>query len=74
MSVASFRYLSLYGRSRFTVLTSVHVSRIDVVEDLRLGGVPQPLVAADIDLGPRLFALIAVEDAQRNGDAGADLL
>ena len=72
--MASGRYLVLYGRSRFNVLHQRQVGRIDVVEYLRLGGVLQAFVAADIDLRARLLALVAVEDAQRNADADAEML
>ena len=54
------------------VLDQRPVSGIDIVEDLRLVGVPQTFVAADVDLRARLLALIAVEDAQRNADTAAD--
>jgi hypothetical protein len=57
--------LGLVRLQKIHALDQRPVGGIDVVEDLRLGGIPQSLVAADIDLGARLLALIAVEDAQR---------
>ena len=73
-SVASGRYCRLVRLQKIHVLDQRPVGGIDVVEDLRLGGVPQPLVAADVDLRARFLALIPVEDAQRDADTGADVL
>ena len=39
---------------------------IHIVENLRFGGIPQFLVAADIHLRTRFLALVAVENSQRN--------
>ena len=44
---------------------------IGVAEHLRVVGLLEPLVAPDVQLRPLLFPLIAIEDAQRHGDAEA---
>src|SRR6185312_6674357 len=47
--------------------------RIDIRHRLRFRGGLQLLSAMDFDLGSRLLPLIAIEDAQRNGDTAADV-
>ena len=42
------------------------VARIDIAQNLRLGCITQFFAACDIKLGAQFFALVAVEDAQRN--------
>src|ERR1017187_3100688 len=47
------------------------VGRIHVAEDLGARGLGQLAIAVDVDQRALLFALVAVEDSQRNIDAGA---
>ena len=54
------------------VAVNGRVGRINITEDPGLGGIKQPLIAAYIDLRPRLLTLILIEDAERAADAGAD--
>ena len=52
----------------------LHVGRVHVAEDLRSRGFSQLLIAAYIDLSALLLALVPVEDAERNVDAGAQCI
>src|ERR1700739_965298 len=52
------------------VAVQLGVCRVNIAEDLCLSGVCQLLIAADVDPGALLLALVAVENAQ--GDAYAD--
>src|ERR1700689_4128003 len=48
------------------------VGGIHVAVDLGFGGLAQLFVALDVDLRAQLFALVGIEDAQRNADAGPE--
>src|SRR5580658_2610718 len=48
------------------------VGGIYVAVDLSLGGLAQLFVALDVNLSAQLFALVSVEDAQWNADAGSE--
>src|SRR5262249_53665039 len=47
--------------------------RIDIAEHLRPGGFLEVLAAPNVELGPRLLALIAIEEPDRNVDAEPDV-
>ncbi len=52
----------------------LRVGGVDVAEDLGARGFAGLLALVDVDEGALLFALVAIEDAQRNVDAGAERL
>ena len=61
----------LIGPEKISRLDQSPISRVDVVEYLRFGGIPQAFIESDVDLGPRFLALISIEDSQRNVDTPA---
>ncbi len=48
------------------------IGRIDVAKNLRPRGLYQTLLSPNIELGARLLALVAIENAQRNSDANTE--
>ena len=50
------------------------VARVDVAEHQCFGGVAQSLIACDVELRAQLLSLVAVENAQRDADTGAERL
>src|SRR6516225_5765288 len=70
----SYRLLQitgLVGPQQSQVRFHGSICRIDITDDLRLGGIHQPLVTTNVESRPLLFALVPVENTQRNTDAHA---
>src|SRR5215831_2261394 len=66
-----FEILALVRLQKIDVGDQGRIRGIDIAVDLGLGSLPQLLVPLDIKSGAQLFALVLVEDAQGNIDAGA---
>ena len=56
------------------IVLFTRVRGIDVAEHLRSRRLRQPSIAVDVQLCALLFALVAVENPQRNADAEPEIL